>query len=371
MKNRFLFIFPLLFLVLGGTLQGSAFPISSTPFRYLPDGTPVSPIQRLRMNLYEVRTNSQKTLIDGTLSEYAPNYSNDLNGMDALKLANSGLNISILRQNTNIIIERRHSIQSCDTIPFKMWGTQKKTYQFEFVANSFDPRLECTLEDHYLHTRTPIVFNDSTKIQFVVNNDAASSDAFRFRVIFSLRAGAALPLTFTSLQAQNQHNLVNLLWKTENEFNVSKYIIERSGDGRDFSTAGEVVARNAMSNSYQWLDRFPLTNNYYRIRGVDKDGSSRLSSIVSMKSASEQKITIFPNPATANNLNLQLVSQRAGRYSVKLISRSGRVVMMKEFSFDGFNANVPLTTGTNIQKGVYYLLITKPTGETQVVNLVL
>jgi hypothetical protein len=372
MKTRLLFLFPLLFsFVVTATFQGNAFPISATAFSYSPEGTPTSPVQRLRMNLYEVKTNSKKTLIDGTLSEYAPNYSNNLDGMDARKLANYGLNISILRENTNIIIERRRCVESTDTISFKIWGTQKRTYQFEFIANSFDPRLECVLEDRYLHTKTSILFNDSTKVKFDVNNDAGSSDALRFRVIFNLRAGAALPITFTSLQAQNQLNFVQLSWQTQNEVNVAKYIVERSGDGHTFSAAGEVIARNAMSNSYQWLDRFPLPNNYYRVRGIEKDGNSRLSTIVRTKAASEQKITIFPNPATVNNLNLQMINQPAGRYYVKLINRSGQVLMMKAFSFDGFSANVPLKTPGAMQKGLYYLEVTLPSGEAQILNLLL
>jgi hypothetical protein len=370
MKNRFLFLFPLLFVfVVAATFQGNAFPISSTAFRYTPQGTPTSPIQRLRMNLYEVNTNTKKSLIDGTLSEYAPNYSNKLDGMDARKLTNYGMNISILRENTNIIIERRRCIESTDTISFKMWGTQKKTYQFEFVANSFDPRLECVLEDDYLHTKTPILFNDSTKINFNVNNDAGSSDPLRFRVVFNLRAGAALPITYTSLQVQNQHHFVNISWKTENEANVEKYIIERSGDGRIFSPAGEIIARNAMSNSYLWVDRFPLAKNYYRIRGIEKDGNSRLSTIVRSNAPGEQKITIFPNPASLNNLNLQMINQPAGKYQLRLINRSGQVAMTKEFSFDGFNANIPVKPIDRVQKGVYYLEVKLPTGETQVLNL--
>ena len=372
MKNPFLFPFLLLFLcVVSATFQGNAFPVSSTAFRYSPQGTPTSPVQRLRMNLYEVKTNSKKTLIDGTLSEYAPTYSNNLDGMDARKLANYGLNISILRENTNIIIERRRCIESTDTISFKMWGAQKRTYQFEFVANSFDPRLECTLEDRYLHTKTPILFNDSTKVKFDVNNDAGSSDAMRFRVLFNLRAGAALPITFTSLQAQNQHNFVQLSWQTQNEVNVEKYIVERSGDGHSFSPLGEVGARNAMSNSYQWLDRFPLTNNYYRIRGIEKDGNSRVSTIVRTKAAGEQKITIFPNPATFTNLNLQMVNQPAGKYHVKLINHSGQVVLTKEFSFDGYNGKIPVTTIGNVPKGLYYLEVQLPGGEAQVLNVLL
>jgi hypothetical protein len=370
MKNRLFFTLSLLFCL----LKADASPVREH-FRtgtFNPSGgEPVSSIQRLRMNLYEVRANSKNPLIDGTLSEYAPSYSNKLDGMDARKLSNYGLNISILRENTNIIIERRHTIDCTDTIYFKIWGAQKKTYQMEFIANSFDPRLECVLEDHYLKTKTAIHYNDSTKIRFDINNDPASSDQFRFRVLFNLRTAITLPVTFTSIVAQNRHNLVNLSWKTENEMNMEKYIVERSADGYSFSEAGQVAAANSISRTYEWQDRIPLPNNYYRIRGIERDGKIQVSTVVRLRTAGEQKITIFPNPATVGNINLQMNNQPPGKYIIKLMNYSGQVLVTKEVVFEGFSGNISLTGVPNIAKGLYHLELKKPSGDSEILILVL
>jgi hypothetical protein len=370
MQNRLFFTLSLLLCL----AQAHAFPLRENcrTGTFTPSGgDPISSIQRLRMNLYEVRANSKNPLLDGTLSEYAPNYSNKLDGMDARKLSNYGLNISILRENTNIIIERRHTIDCTDTISFKIWGAQKKTYQMEFIANSFDPRLECVLEDQFLKTKTAIHFNDSTKVRFDVTNDPGSSDQFRFRVVFNLRSLGPLPITFTSLQVRNSHNLAVLSWKTENENNIAKYLVERSADGLSFSESGVVDPRNGISNSYEWKDPFPLPNNYYRIKGIEKDGNSRLSNVVSVRIAAEQEITIFPNPASMGTIHLKLCHLPTGKYRIRLLNHSGQVVMTREIWFEGFSGNMSLTGIPHMAKGLYHLELKKPTGDTEVLNLLL
>lgn len=371
MKNRFIFATYFIFSFLVFNSSGIS-AMESSSFAYFSGGdSPVSSTQRLRMNLYEVRSNSKITLADGTLSEYTSYYSNNLDGKDARKLLNPGLNISILRENTNIIIERRHTIEIADTISYKLWGTQKKNYIMEFLTNSFDPRLECVLEDKYLHTKTAIPFNDSTKVRFEVNSDPASADAFRFRVLFSLRSAGALPLTICAVQALKIKDGVQLLWKTENESNVDKYLIERSFDSRYFSEVAQVTAENKQVNKYQWIDRMPLSNGFYRISSLEKDGNKRMSNIMRIEKAFEQKITIFPNPATAGNIYLRMISQPKGIYTLMLVDQSGKVILHQHINFDGFDATVKLNSLEKVATGAYYLHIQKPGGEIELLKLLL
>jgi hypothetical protein len=333
--------------------------------------TSFNSIQRLRMNLYAVNDNSEKWLIDGTLNEFAPNYSNDLDGMDARKLSNSGVNISIRRGNTNIIIERRQTIAIADTISFKIWGAQKRTYQFEFIANTFDPSLSCLLEDNYLHTSTGIRFNDTTKINITINNDPASANEFRFRVIFIQRSFGILPLNFISFNGQKSDNNVWLNWKTENESNVVQYFVERSGDGRSFTNIATIPARNQSSNSYGFADKFPLAkNNYYRIRSIEKDGISMFSPIVKINRENYlSDITIFPNPAKSNNLNLRIVNQQPGIYYIRLFNYSGQIFTVKEIKYTGSTRIVDISPAVPLQKGMYQLEVKAPDGTVKLIPL--
>lgn len=373
MKNQILTL-----LVLLSFLEGYGKDISSYPGASLLNypqiaHTTASPdnIQRLRTNLYAVNDNSEKWLVDGTLNEFAPNYSNDLDGMDARKLSNSGMNISIRRGNTNIIIERRHTIEIADTISFKIWGAQKRTYQFEFVANTFDPTLSCFLEDSYLHTSTEIGFNDTTKVNFTINNDQASANEFRFRIIFIQRSFGILPLNFTSFNGQRTDNNIRLNWKTENESNVVQYIVERSGDGQSFIDMATVSARNQSSNFYEFADKFPLTkNNYYRIRSIEKDGISRFSPIVKISMENYiSAITIFPNPARSNNLNLRIVNQLPGIYYIRLFNYSGQMFMVKEIKYAGYTRVVDISPAVPLPKGMYQLEVKAPDGAAKLITL--
>lgn len=84
----------------------------------------------------------------------------------------------------------------------------------------------------------------------------------------------ALPLNLISFDAIKQINKVLLQWKTENEINSSKFLVERSMDGITYSVIGELDAKNmAGTNSYQLPDLNPNTSlNYYRLKSLDKDG---------------------------------------------------------------------------------------------------
>jgi len=331
-----------------------------------------SPIQRLRTNLYGVNANGTKSLIDGTLSEFSATYSSGLDGMDARKLINYGLNISILRGTTNLVIERRNTIASADTIPFKIWGTQKRTYQFELVTTAFDPSLSCVLEDKYLHTLTPVQFADTTNVIFTINNDPASAVTDRFSIIFKQVSQPVLPLVFTSFNAINENNQVMVDWKTENEGTVQQYVVERSFDGKVFTDFATVDPTNLVSNSYEWIDHYPgLKNNYYRIRSLEAGGKTAYSDVVKVFFNTQvPHINIFPNPASAANLNLQMTNQPAGNYEILLTNYFNQAVMSKTIQFNGTNGIIDIHPGKGVPKGIYLLQIIAPNGDKQFMNVV-
>jgi hypothetical protein len=60
-------------------------------------------------------------------------------------------------------------------------------------------------------------------------------------------------------------------------------------------------------SNYEWLDRNAFTgNNYYRIKSIDINGEIQYSNIVKIvMSKGRLQITIYPNPVTDGNINLQ------------------------------------------------------------------
>ena len=114
---------------------------------------------------------------------------------------------------------------------------------------------------------------------------------------------ATLPLTFISFTAAYNRNskLVQLNWVTANEINSLYFIIEKSDDGRAFTTIGNIPAalQTSTYNSYSLNDKNDVSGKkFYRVKQVDAYGSYHYSSIimVTVNYNSHTGLTVFPNP---------------------------------------------------------------------------
>lgn len=335
-----------------------------------PDGN--DPVQ-IRSNLYIVSPDGSTVLMDGTLTQYSSTYSNALDGMDARKLSNSSENWGMLRDNKVYVIERRHTIEGNDSIFFKMWNMRVITYRVEFITmNLNSPGRQGILEDNYLKTSTHINLNGTTDVDFSVTSDPASKASDRFRIIFSDDVPEATPLPhFTAIGAFEVNNQVNIDWKTENQNKLMYFDIERSKDKINFVLLNNIQAYNTI-NSYHWVDANPGGgDNYYRIRSVANDGTMSYSNTIKTTNVNVRTgFTIYPNPASTNNFNLQIVNQQAGAYEIKLVNSFGQLFMTKIIQYDGGSSIEKLQPLQNIPPGVYHVEIKTPGNTRKVINVV-
>jgi Secretion system C-terminal sorting domain len=322
--------------------------------------------EHIRSNLYLVNADNSTTLYDGDYTAYADSYSNEIDGMDAMKLTNFTENLGMSRGNVILAIERRQTIGLTDTIFYDMWQMRRRTYQLQFITvNLNHPGLSGFLEDKYLNTRTPVDLNGTTTSNFTITTDAASGVPDRFRLVFvSAAKFGALPITFASVRAYQQNNNIALDWKVENEFNIKQYEIQKSINGKDFMNTSTVGAKRNNSNSvsYQWVDVNPAAgNNFYRIRSVSLDGAVLYSNImkVSMGSATRD-IVIYPNPVVNGIVNLQLINQPKGKYAVRIINNSGQLMQATELHHEQGSASQTILIDPKLVKGTYNIEITRP-----------
>ena len=326
----------------------------------------------LRMNLYRVNS-AKNTVVDGTLTQYGDAYKNIIDGYDARKMPISGENISLFRHDTDLIVERRRTIQSPDTIFFRMWNMQQTNYQMEIVPTNLANGLTAYLTDSYLHTSKELNLSDTNKISFTVNKEAASFNQFRFKIIFIpiLKLTSILPFNFLSFSAFSQNGHVVVNWQTISEM-AGTYFIERSSDPIHYQPI-ETMASNSTSNSYQWIDKNPLIGfNYDRIRSVQIDGSSKYSQVVKLlNSQINSGISIYPNPAVGNDLNLKLNNQEAGTYQVIIYNSFGAAILTHQFTCSSANAIVKIPIDKTIAAGIYHLAVINPLGKKQLINILL
>jgi hypothetical protein len=253
-----------------------------------------------------------------------------------------------------------------------MWGMQQTSYCLEIVPGNLNSGITAYMVDNYLHTSQPLNLSDSSRIPFTVNNDPASYDQFRFKIIFSaFQKQPPVPFSFVSSEAVNQHSQVLINWETTNEMNLVNYQIQRSADKVNYQPIATVDAVNSGTNNYKWADRNPLTeNSFYRIRGIEANGTSSYSEVLKvMNPKVSAGISIYPNPVVGNTINLKLYNQETGTYKVNVYNSFGAVVLTHEFNGSAANSFVKIPVDKTISKGVYYLEITAPSGRKQSINM--
>ncbi|MEO9210200.1 MAG: T9SS type A sorting domain-containing protein, partial [Ginsengibacter sp.] len=321
------------------------------------------PDAQVRVNLYGF-SGSTPVLIDGTVTLFSPEYSNELDALNAEKMSNiNSENMGIRRNGKVFAIERKSMPENEDTIFYKMNNYKIAPYRFELIADKLDVSgQDAYLYDKFLNTFTPINPSGSTLYDFtIMSSPAGSWDENRFSIVF--KTSSTTPVTLTNVKAYTQNKDIVVEWKVENESNLRSYTVETSSDGKTFTKGGTVAAKNLAATTYQWLDLNVASGyHYYRILSKELDGKTNYSKIVRVlvgNNASNAKITIYPNPIKDGVINLQFENQQAGVYQLRLLNTVGQVMMTKTITHSGGSSSELLMLNSTISKGIYQLEITK------------
>ncbi len=164
-----------------------------------------------------------------------------------------------------------------------------------------------------------------------------------------------LPVSFGTFTAQKFNKSVKLNWTTEQEFNSSHFIIERSADGRTWQTIASVAAAGNSSNhlSYTAYDNLPLNGtSYYRIKQFDTDGKFQVSVVRNVHFDAGYFITVAPNPAKdIVSITMEKISN--SNSLIQIFDAAGNIVVAER-------TNLPLISinTSRLTRGLYFIKIT-------------
>ncbi len=328
---------------------------------------PTSPKEEMRINLNKINTDASISLQDGMLTIYDSVYSDLLDQWDAQKVTNFSQNISSIRNATKIAIERRAPIGYTDTTYIGLQQMTAGNYQLQLQASNLNhPNLLGKLVDNYSSSSFSLNLNSTSVYSFTVDVNPASAAVDRFNVVYY--PATPLPVQFTSIKAWQQGTGNNIMveWKVDNQVNIQQYLIEKSADGRQFSTIGTqaAIGGNGASMTYNFLDASSFVgDNFYRIRSIGLSGEPSYSSIVKVKIGKGiSSISIYPNPVVDNYVNLQFNNLPKGDYLLKLFNNTGQIIFTSRISHQGGSATQSIAFNKAWAKGNYILEINKPNG---------
>ena len=158
-----------------------------------------------------------------------------------------------------------------------------------------------------------------------------------------------LPANLFSFDATKQQGKALLNWKTENEINVARFVIEKSADGRNFMAVDSIAPSGG--GDYNFTDVQPLPGvNYYRIKMIERNGVVTNSIIRKLNFGNNgDDITVFPNPVVKEMI---FISASVNCRNAYLYDALGKLV--KSVALQGTFNTISIK---GISKGVYLLKI--------------
>jgi hypothetical protein len=170
----------------------------------------------------------------------------------------------------------------------------------------------------------------------------------------NLNVESSLPVTLTTFKASEQEGEAYISWATTE--------VQRSLDGKSvsFTTVGKVSAKgvNGKGSSYGFTDRDAPKGQllYYRLKMIDRDGTSEFSPIESL-ALSGVSASVYPNPAR----DFVTVNAAEPIRSLELINLAGQGMNKTRYTGD---RKVETLQFVNTPSGVYQVKIEGVSGVT-------
>ena len=145
---------------------------------------------------------------------------------------------------------------------------------------------------------------------------------------FTIQAtGTPLSIKLGGIKAMNVDNRNRIDWSSLSEDAGDYYELERSIDGRNFTTLTSVPAEGKASQYTYWDNEPVAGRNYYRLNMKTANGGSVYSEVVTavMNGKGSFVVEALPNPVT-DRVTVKLSGQQGADASILLTDISGKVI---------------------------------------------
>jgi len=236
------------------------------------------------------------------------------------------------------------------TLPLSLAG-KRSTAGFATVIDNV--LINKNLNDNYLNNSAEVLDQVTT---LVASYSSTTTDHYPIQTRYFFNT--TLSVNWGYFTPSLNGNVVTLKWETKSETDNSHFVVERSLDGKNFSTVAEQQSKGPQGAVYQDIDQNPAQGlNYYRIKQVDRDGKSSYSEVKSVRFLGNNQATFFvyPNPVK-NNITLNY-SSNSKQLQLLVSGIDGRVKLRTTGSINDLNNQLNQTV-KDFARGVYIVQIT-------------
>lgn len=186
-----------------------------------------------------------------------------------------------------------------------------------------------------------------------------------------------LPVKLVSFSGYYNGTANLLMWTTSFEQNVAGFYLERSTDGKNFTTVDYISSAASGGNSngplqYSYADRGVQGRQYYyRLKQADLDGKYSLSGIVLIKGNKASQLSIIgilPNPVK-DRASLLVNTPKMQTLTVEVFTYAGNLALRRQAVVNEGSNTIPLDLGS-LSSGAYVVRLSSASGETLTVKIV-
>lgn len=158
-------------------------------------------------------------------------------------------------------------------------------------------------------------------------------------------------------------NTATIDWKTETESNSDYFIVERSTDGRNFTTVSnhiKAAGNSSVTKHYQFNDDISSITQYskiyYRVREIDTDGKTAISNIAIIVLKNSATISTWPNPFRSS-LTVNIKSNASAVLMMRITNAAGLTIKTFRQPVEKGMTQITLNELNKLSAGVYLLEI--------------
>lgn len=217
------------------------------------------------------------------------------------------------------------------------------------------------------YTPTPAIVIDPVDANITFNAVTGlwqvTFDVTGFGGFFVQTSSIPLPLNLLAFAAQVAGADVIVNWKTDEEVNHDHFELERSADGRSFTSIAPIAPLTGSGiKYYSYTDAGAAQTNtpklFYRLKMVSQSGAVEYSQIVivNLTTPSGPVTRVGPNPFH-NNLEVGLYLQAGSQLMIQLTDQYGRRVVQETLQAPkGFSTYI-MNKAPSLTPGMYVLTV--------------
>lgn len=174
-----------------------------------------------------------------------------------------------------------------------------------------------------------------------------------------------LPVKLESFSATAEKCAAVISWKTAEEINTDRFIVEQSRDAINFSPVATVSAKNNFGGAvYQQTIAQNEQQAYYRLKIINTNGTYTYSSVLHQKVSCGQVdvISIYPNPLNgADKMGVHISTTYRGAVKLSVYNAQGQAIVVKQVPVNSAETIYELGV-KEIPQGTYLLRCTTSDG---------